>query len=57
MYEGEPVPHDWSGDWAGFDACRDCFESYTRFQSNPEALSVWFDLARKNSMARGGLTT
>ena len=25
MYEGCPVPDDWKGDWAGFDACQECF--------------------------------
>ena len=30
MFEGLPVPHDWPGEWGGFDACRDCFEKHER---------------------------
>ncbi len=28
FYEGEPVPHDWQGDWIGRDACLRCFAAY-----------------------------
>jgi hypothetical protein len=28
MYEGEPVPHSWKGEWAGYDACQKCFDGY-----------------------------
>jgi hypothetical protein len=24
MYEGEVVPDDWPGEWAGFDVCAPC---------------------------------
>jgi hypothetical protein len=30
MYEGCVVPHDWKGDWAGFPACRECFDKHER---------------------------
>lgn len=30
MYEGCAVPHDWTGDWAGFDACDECFDKHER---------------------------
>ena len=25
MYEGEVVPDDWPGEWAGFDVCDSCY--------------------------------
>ena len=27
-YEGQPVPSNWRGPWAGQDACRECFDAY-----------------------------
>lgn len=36
MYEGQPIPVDWEGLWAGFDACDDCCDSYEKGQSNDE---------------------
>lgn len=30
MYEGEPVPPDWDGQWAGFDACDECCDAYEK---------------------------
>lgn len=30
MYEGCAVPHDSTGDWAGFDACDECFDKHER---------------------------
>lgn len=30
MYEGLPVPHDWEGEWGGFDACDNCFDKHER---------------------------
>ena len=30
MYEGVPVPDDWEGDWAGFDACQACFDKHSK---------------------------
>jgi len=30
MYEGCAVPHDWTGDWGGFDACQECFDRHER---------------------------
>lgn len=27
MYEGEVLPNDWDGPWAGFDACPECYEA------------------------------
>ena len=26
MYEGSIIPKNWDGEWAGFDACKECFE-------------------------------
>ena len=26
MYEGEVVPDDWVGEWAGFPACSACYK-------------------------------
>lgn len=28
MYEGLPVPIDWTGEWGGFTACKACFDKY-----------------------------
>ena len=28
MYEGIPVPHDWTGEWGGFAACKGCFDKH-----------------------------
>ncbi len=36
MYEGIPVPVDWSGEWGGFDACDTCYDKY----ENNE-LDIW----------------
>lgn len=36
MFEGLPVPNDWNGDWAGFDACDECFE-----KNNRSELKMW----------------
>jgi hypothetical protein len=30
MYEGCAVPHGWKHDWAGFDACQECFDRNER---------------------------
>ncbi len=34
FFEGEPVPHDWHGDWVGRDACPKCFADYEAAQAN-----------------------
>ena len=34
FYEGEPVPHGWSGDWVGRDACLKCFAAYEATQAS-----------------------
>jgi len=34
FFEGEPVPHDWQGDWVGRDACPTCFAAYEATQVN-----------------------
>ena len=31
MYEGRAVPHDYDGEWAGFDACPICYALYQTF--------------------------
>lgn len=28
MYEGIPVPVEWTGEWGGFTACKMCFDRY-----------------------------
>ena len=28
VYEGEPVPADWEGEWCGVSACDECFAKY-----------------------------
>ena len=28
MYEGEVVPDDWPGEWAGFDVCEHCYAKH-----------------------------
>ena len=28
MYEGQVVPDDWEGEWAGFDVCDVCYAKY-----------------------------
>ncbi len=28
MYEGIPVPKDWTKEWGGFTACKNCFDKY-----------------------------
>ena len=28
MYEGIPVPDDWTGEWGGFAACKKCFDKH-----------------------------
>lgn len=30
MYEGHPVPDNWPYEWAGFDACTECFDKHGR---------------------------
>lgn len=33
FYEGEPVSHEWQGDWVGRDACPKCFAAYEATQA------------------------
>lgn len=47
MYGGEPVPHDYTGDWAGFDACRECFDAYTAAQAVEKNLREWWKSVRQ----------
>lgn len=28
MYEGEVVPDNWEGEWAGFPFCKDCYSKH-----------------------------
>ena len=30
MYEDMPVPPEWSGEWGGFCACKECHDRYER---------------------------
>lgn len=48
MYEGDPVPHDHNGEWAGFDACEKCFLEYEIAQASPVLLASWWRNARVN---------
>lgn len=47
MYEGEPVPHDWSGEWVGRDACIECFYAYTGAQAVEKNLREWWQTVRQ----------
>jgi hypothetical protein len=33
MYESDIVPADWTGEWAGFTACRRCHSTFTGISS------------------------
>lgn len=35
MYESEPVAIDYTGPWAGFSACRACYDAYMLTQTFP----------------------
>lgn len=35
FFEGQPVPHNWKGDWVGRDACPKCFAVYEATQHQP----------------------
>lgn len=48
MYEGEPVSVAWQGEWAGYDACRDCFDDYNKVQHDPALMVEWFWMKRTN---------
>lgn len=48
MYEGEPVPHDHTGEWGGFDACLDCWLEYTVAQASPRMLDQWWKDVKSN---------
>lgn len=50
MFEGEPVPHDWQGEWGGFACCPECFAEFERVQGNESERVVWW--ARKRREAR-----
>lgn len=47
MFEGEPVPHDWTGDWGGFPCCRRCFDEFERVQSDERERRIWFATKRR----------
>lgn len=49
MSEGDPVPHDWTGDWGGFDACRTCFHQFEAVQADPVLRTRWFKIRRWQS--------
>ena len=46
FYEGEPVPHNWTADWVGCDACVMCFAEYEALQSEVHQLEKWYLGAR-----------
>lgn len=37
MYEGEVVPDDWPGEWAGFDVCAPCYVKHRPGTKKPLA--------------------
>lgn len=47
MFEGEPVPHDWAGEWGGFPCCETCFAEFERVQANAGQRRVWFASKRR----------
>lgn len=46
MYEGCAVPDDWPGDWAGFDACEQCYQLHAL-----KLLPTWPHRPNKNLAA------
>lgn len=52
MYEGEPVTHDYGGEWAGFDACKACFDGYEANAKNESRLAAWFENKRQQRESR-----
>jgi hypothetical protein len=46
MFEGEPVPNDWQGDWAGCDCCEQCYQGHQRWQHDPVAVQDWINSVR-----------
>lgn len=47
MYEGEPVPHDWKGEWGGFSCCEKCFAEFEHVQGDAALRCVWFAEKRR----------
>lgn len=52
MFEGEPVPHDWRGEWGGFPCCETCFAEFERVQANEGQRRVWFASKRREARVR-----
>ncbi len=52
MLEGEPVPHDWPGEWGGFSCCETCFAEFERVQANDGERRVWFAHKRREVRLR-----
>lgn len=52
MFEGEPVPHDFGGDWGGFPCCKTCFDEFERVQANEGERRVWFASKRREARLR-----
>lgn len=52
MFEGEPVPHDWPGEWGGFPCCEVCFAEFERVQADDGQRLVWFASRRRETRLR-----
>jgi hypothetical protein len=52
MNEGEPVPHDWAGEWGGFACCETCFAEYERVQGSESEREVWWATKRREARMR-----
>ena len=52
MCEGEPVPHDFPGEWGGFPCCESCFAEFERVQAKESERRVWFASKRREARMR-----
>jgi hypothetical protein len=52
MFESEPVPHDWPGEWGGFPCCESCFAEFERVQAHQGERRVWFAAKRREARLR-----
>lgn len=52
MYEGLPVPPEWSGEWGGFFACKECYDKYESGELQTwDAEQLAYSQAKANSYA------
>lgn len=52
MFEGEPVPHDHTGEWGGFTCCETCYAEFDRVEGNESERKVWFASKRREVRLR-----